>query len=112
MDISFIIDTARSVSENHEGFVTAVTQATSDIAQDPNSIGVGLKYLGAGLAVGLAGLGVGAGQGVAAGKLAEAISRNPEQKGKIMSSAIVGLAIAESGVIYALVIAIILMFVL
>ncbi len=111
MDITFVIDAARSVSENHDGIITAVQQAT-EVAKDPNSIGVGLKFLGAGMSVGLAGLGVGCGQGIAAGKLAEAISRNPEQKGKIMSSAIVGLAIAESGVIYALVIAIILMFVL
>ncbi len=106
MDITFVVDAARSVSENSEFVTTAVTQAAG------SDIGTGLQYLGAGLAVGLAGLGVGAGQGVAAGKLAEAIARNPEQKGKIMSSAIVGLAIAESGVIYALVIAILLIFVI
>ncbi len=110
MDITYVIDAARSVSESQD-VIGAVTQAAADIPKDPNAIGQGLKLLGAGLAVGLAGIGVGAGQGVAAGKLAEAVSRNPEQKSKIQSSAIVGLAISESAVIYALIIAILLIFV-
>lgn len=105
MDITFIVDTARSVSEQSDVVTSIVQQAAG---QD---IGTGLQYLGAGLAIGLAGIGVGAGQGMAAGKLAEAVSRNPEQKSKIQSSAIIGLAISESAVIYALIIAILLIFV-
>ncbi len=100
MDITYVIDGARTIAEHQA--------AAADTAI---STGEGLKLLGAGLAVGLAGIGVGAGQGIAAGKLAEAVSRNPEQKSKIQSSAIVGLAISESAVIYALIIAILLIFV-
>ncbi len=99
MDITYVIDSARTIAEHQAA------------AADVVSTGEGLKLLGAGLAVGLAGIGVGAGQGIAAGKLAEAVSRNPEQKSKIQSSAIVGLAISESAVIYALIIAILLIFV-
>ncbi len=105
VDITFVLDAARSASDCGDALTTLVAQA------DATSTGTGLKFLGAGLAVGLAGIGVGAGQGIAAGKLAEAVSRNPEQKSKIQSSAIVGLAISESAVIYALIIAILLIFV-
>lgn len=66
--------------------------------------------LGAGLAM-LGALGVGMGQGYAAGKAAEAVARNPEAESKIRTMMIVGSAIAESAAIYALIIAILLIFV-
>lgn len=66
--------------------------------------------LGAGLAM-LGALGVGAGQGYAAGKAAEAVARNPEAESKIRTMMIVGSAIAESAAIYALIVAILLIFV-
>jgi len=67
-------------------------------------------YIGAGLAM-VGACGVGAGQGYAAGAAALAVSRNPEVKPAIMSTMIVGMAIAESAAIYALIIAILLIFV-
>ena len=70
----------------------------------------GLAYLGAGVA-GIGLLGAGVGQGYAAGKAAEAVGRNPEAEGKIRNMMIVGAAIAESSALYALVIAILLIFV-
>ncbi len=70
----------------------------------------GLAYLGAGIAV-LAGVGQGIGQGYAAGKACEAIARQPEASGKITSTMIVGQAIAETTGLYALLVAILLMFV-
>lgn len=66
--------------------------------------------IGAGLAM-IAGLGPGIGEGYAVGKSCEAIGRQPEAKGKIMSTMFVGCAIAESTGIYSLIIAILLMFV-
>lgn len=68
------------------------------------------KYLGAGVAA-IGFLGAGIGQGNAAGMAAEAVGRNPEAEQKIMKVLIVGAAIAESGAIYSLVVAIILCFV-
>ncbi len=70
----------------------------------------GMAYLGAGItSIGL--LGAGIGQGYAAGQAALSVGRNPEAESKIRSMMIVGAAIAESSALYALVIAIMLLFV-
>ncbi|WGI36252.1 ATP synthase F0 subunit C [Mesomycoplasma lagogenitalium] len=75
-----------------------------------NSTGIGLVAIGAGLAM-VGALGVGAGQGYAAGKAAEAVGRNPEAEKKINKLMIIGCAIAETSSIYALLVAILLIFV-
>jgi len=67
----------------------------------------GLIAIGAGIAV-FAGFGAGIGIGIGAGKAAEAVSRQPEAQGKIMSITIFGLALAEATAIYGLLIAILL----
>ena len=69
----------------------------------------GMAMLGAGIAL-IAGLGPGIGQGIAASKGAEAVGRNPEAAGKIRSIMVLGIAMAETTGIYALVIALILIF--
>ena len=69
----------------------------------------GMAMLGAGIAM-IAGLGPGIGQGIAASKGAEAVGRNPEAAGKIRSIMGLGIAMAETTGIYALVIALILIF--
>lgn len=65
----------------------------------------GLVGLGAGLAIGLAALGGAIGQGNAASHAYDAIARNPQASGKLNTPFFVGLALIESLVIYALVIA-------
>ena len=65
--------------------------------------------IGAGLAV-ITGIGAGIGQGFAAGKAAEAVGTQPEAKGDITQTMLLGCAVAESTGIYGLVIAIILLF--
>ena len=65
--------------------------------------------LGAGIAM-IAGFGPGIGQGYAAGKGAEAVGRQPEARGDIVSAMLLGQAVAETTGIYSLVIAIILLF--
>lgn len=65
--------------------------------------------LGAGIGM-IAGLGPGIGQGFAAGKGAEGVSRQPEAKGTITSTMLLGQAVSETTGIYSLVIAIILIF--
>lgn len=65
--------------------------------------------IGAGLAM-IAGIGPGIGQGYAAGKGAEAVGRQPEAKGDITTTMLLGCAVAESTGIYGLVIALILLF--
>lgn len=58
----------------------------------------------------IAGLGPGIGEGYAAGKAVEAVARQPEAKSNIISTMILGQAVAESTGIYALVIALILLY--
>lgn len=65
--------------------------------------------LGAGLGIGIAALGGALGQGRAAAAALEGIARNPEASAKVMTPMIIGLALIESLVIYALVIAFMLM---
>lgn len=69
----------------------------------------GMALLGAGIAM-VAGFGQGIGQGIAAGKGAEAVGRNPDAAGKIRSIMVLGIALAETTGIYALIIAILLIF--
>ena len=65
--------------------------------------------IGAGMAM-IAGIGPGIGQGFAAGKGAEAVGRQPEAKGDITTTMLLGCAVAESTGIYGLVVALILLF--
>ena len=66
--------------------------------------------IGAGLSL-IAGIGPGIGEGYAVGKACEAIGRQPESKGSVTSTMIMGCVIAETTGLYALVIAILLIFV-
>jgi F-type H+-transporting ATPase subunit c len=66
--------------------------------------------LAAGLAIGLGAIGSGIGMGTAIGGACEGTSRNPEAGGRILTTMIIGLAMIESLTIYALVIALILLF--
>ena len=61
--------------------------------------------LGIGLAMGLAVLGGGLGQGKAASSALEAIGRNPSASGKLFVPMLLGLALIESLVILAFVVA-------
>lgn len=66
--------------------------------------------IGAGLAM-IAGVGPGIGEGYAAGKACEAVGRQPEAKGTVTSTLILGCALAETTGIYGFIVALILMFV-
>ena len=66
--------------------------------------------IGAGLAM-IAGIGPGIGEGNAVAKACEAIGRQPESKGAVTTTMLMGCAVAETTGLYALVIAILLIFV-
>lgn len=70
----------------------------------------GLKAIGAGLAM-LGALGPGIGIGLMVQGAMEAIGRNPDAAGTIQTNMILGIAFAEAVAIYALVVALILLFV-
>ena len=71
---------------------------------------LGCCALGAGIAM-IAGIGPGIGEGNAVASACEAIGRQPEAKGPVTSTMIMGCAIAETTGLYALIIAILLIFV-
>jgi F-type H+-transporting ATPase subunit c len=66
-----------------------------------------LFLIGSGVAV-IAGIGAGIGIGIATGGTAQAIARQPEASGKIMTVFFLGIALAEATAIYGFVIAILI----
>ncbi len=71
----------------------------------------GLKYIGAGIAIGLGGFAPALAIGMLTGKAMEALGRNPEAQPVIQTNMILGIAFAEAIAIYALVVAVMIGFV-
>lgn len=72
----------------------------------------GSKALAAAICVGLAAAAGAIGMGWAIAKSSEGISRQPEAEGKIRTSLMLGLVFIETAIIYALIVAILIIFVL
>ncbi len=68
----------------------------------------GIRMLAAGLAMGLGALGPGRGIGILAYGAMQALGRNPEARGSIMTNMILAIAFAEAIAIYALIVAILI----
>jgi F-type H+-transporting ATPase subunit c len=66
--------------------------------------------LGAGIAIGMGAIGAAIGEGYTAAQANPAIARNPQMAGDVLKSMLVGQAIAESASIFALVVALVLLF--
>ena len=78
--------------------------------QEDNTLG--LKAIGAGIAVGIAAAGGAVGMGMATAKSAESIARQPEAEGKVRTTMMLGLVFIETAIIYALLVVILIIFVL
>jgi len=76
---------------------------------DPLAFVMAFSQIGAGIAI-LNGIGVGVGQGSIGASAIQAIARQPESRGSVMSTLFVSMAMSETSGIYGLVIAIILIF--
>jgi F-type H+-transporting ATPase subunit c len=70
-----------------------------------------IKLLAASLAIGLGALGPGLGIGILGAAAMNAIGRNPEARGAILTNMILAIAFAEAIAIYALIVAFLLLFV-
>lgn len=70
------------------------------------------KAIAAGIAIGLAASTGAIAMGLAVAKSAEGISRQPESEGKIRTTLMLGLVFVETAIIYALIVAILIIFVL
>ena len=81
-------------------------------AADAEESAIGDKAIGAGIAVGLAAAAGAIGMGIAVAKTSEATARQPEAEGKLRSSLMLGLVFIETAIIYALIVAILIIFVL
>lgn len=77
---------------------------------ETGGIVIAALFIAAGIGMGLGAFGPGIGQGNAVRGAVEGIARNPGASGKILTTMLVGLAMMESLAIYALVIALILLF--
>jgi F-type H+-transporting ATPase subunit c len=85
--------------------VVAQEAAAGDITDD------GVKFIAAGIAMGLGAFGPALAIGNLVGRAMEALGRNPEAQPAIQTNMILGLAFAEAIGIYALVVAIMIGFV-
>lgn len=89
---------------------TAVSTEVSTEETKDNALGD--KAMAAAIAVGLAAAGGAVGMGLAIAKSVEGISRQPEADNKIRTTLMLGLVFVETAIIYALVVAILVIFVL
>ncbi len=85
--------------------LTDVLGQTAGATKDAN------RVIGAGLAMGLGGIGPGIGIGIAVNGALQAIGRNPEAEGSIRTNMIIGAGLAEAVAIYALLIGLLILFV-
>lgn len=83
-----------------------------EVVETEGQDATGDKALAAGLAIGLAAAAGAIAMGIAIGKSVEGIARQPEAEGKIRTSLMLGLVFVETAVIYALIVAILIVFVL
>jgi len=74
---------------------------------DPQS----MKYLAAGICMGVGSIAPALGEGLIASKTMEAIGRNPKVSDTLLPNMLVAMAVTESTGIYSLVIALIILFV-
>ena len=85
--------------------VVAQQAAAGDVTDD------GIKFIAAGIAMGLGAFGPALAIGNLVGRAMEALGRNPEAQAAIQTNMILGLAFAEAIGIYALVVAVMIGFV-
>lgn len=85
--------------------VATLAPVASALAEDGATSGSALGPIGAGLAIGMAVIGGGLGQGRAVGSMLESFGRNPSVGGKLLVPMLIGMALIESLVILAFVVA-------
>ena len=106
MILAFSVVSFAAGSDDSATVSTEVAQVEADATVDSS------KAIGSGIGIGVAaGLGALA-MGIAVGRASEGISRQPEAASKIQTAMMLGLVFIETAIIYALIIAILIIFVL
>lgn len=90
--------------------VIAVLMISTDLGAGEDVVVSMAALLGAGIAVGIAGFGVAIGVGYCAGRTCEGVARNPLIAGQVTGTMLVGQAVAETPVVFALVVGFILLY--
>jgi len=86
--------------------------SAAEAAESTQDNSTSAKAIAAAICVSLGALGGTLGMGIAIAKSSESIARQPESEGKIRTNLMLGLIFIETAIIYALVIAIMIIFVL
>ncbi len=83
----------------------------NELTQNPDLVVKAAMLISAGLAMGFGAIGAGVGEGMGAASAASAIGRQPAKSGEVLRTMLIGQAVAESSSIFALVVAMLLLFV-
>lgn len=112
--LAFAAALAAILSAMFGGNAIALADTTGEpvaAAEEAAAAAPSLTSIGAAVAIGLAALGGAIAMGMAIAKAMDGIARQPEAEGKIRSTLMLGLVFIETVVIYALVVAILIMFI-
>ena len=90
--------------------ISVAAEASPDTIANNKALVVACSVIAAAIVMGLGTLGPSLGMGQAASGALGAVGRNPDAHGKIMLTMLVGLAMIESIAIYALVIALVIIY--
>jgi len=92
------------------GLVIAILLISTEVGASADTLLRMASVLGAGISVGIAAFGVAIGVGYCAGRTCEGIARRPSVGAQVTGTMLVGQAVAETPVIFALVVAFILLY--
>ena len=107
---ALMICTIPAFAANESG--SNVTETVSVTAGSNDNDVTSAKAMGSGVMIGIACLGGALAMGIAVGKSSEAIARQPEATSQIRTTMMMGLVFIETVIIYALIVAILIIFVL
>lgn len=109
---ALMICTIPALAANESGSDSDVTETVNVTAGSNDNDVTSAKAMGSGVMIGIACLGGALAMGIAVGKSSEAIARQPEATSQIRTTMMMGLVFIETVIIYALIVAILIIFVL
>ena len=111
--MTMVVGSLTSVfAEDGEEATLLVSEETAAAEEEKEDNTKGTKAIAAALVVGVAAAAGAIGMSIAISKSAEGMSRQPEAAGKINSAMMLGLVFIETVAIYALIVAVLIIFVL
>ena len=109
---ALMICTIPALAANESDNDSTVTETVTVTAGSHDNAVPSAKAMGSGVMIGIAGLGGALAMGIAVGKASEAMARQPEATSQIRTTMMMGLVFIETVIIYALIVAILIIFVL